>query len=172
MRNKNGYTLVEVLLVIVILSIVLIILIPLIISVVSKSKKQVFVETVNSYLDKVEDKYKKDSSVNTIPKEGVYVYNIQTDLNVANDKYQGYILLDARDTDNIKYYIFINNNEYQINNYCVGRTCVSEGSRPTIYSSDKYDAAKWTIKSELNACSLIVGNDTTCKNKQGYNLAQ
>lgn len=98
MKNKNGFTLVELLAVIVVLAIILVLAIPNVLESLSSSKKKNFDNYTNKIVKAVEEEgVKKQLSGNSEP---VQVYNIETDLGLASTgNYKGVAIVDKSDAN-------------------------------------------------------------------------
>ncbi|MDE6141586.1 MAG: cadherin-like beta sandwich domain-containing protein, partial [Bacilli bacterium] len=82
-RKQNGFTLVELLAVIVILAIIMIIAIPAVIEALNKSRKQTFFEYAQSIRMKAEQQYIQDLDLNK-ERTDCYVYDIKTDIGLGD----------------------------------------------------------------------------------------
>ncbi len=115
MNNKKGFTLVELLAVIVILAIIMIIAIPAVLSTMETARKKSLVEYANKAVLKAEEKY-TTRSLEGLPIRGVIVYDIVSDFDFNNTgDYKGYVLIDATETDKRSFYVYLYDNSYLIN---------------------------------------------------------
>ena len=166
MRKKNGFTLVELLAVIVVLALIMIIAIPAVLDTMNKSRRQLFVEYAEKVLIAAQTQYVTDSSLGNIAGAGYYVYDIKTDLGLQSvGSYKGYIVVNAIDVDKPQYYITLYDNNYQM---------VSVNS----VSLDKLDNEVYAFgkgtevpQSAKAACALVAGANTDCYNHDGYKIA-
>lgn len=80
MKKKNGFTLVELLAVIVVLAIIMIIAIPSVLDVMNTARKKAFVMYVDKIVTAVQAQYLYDANGGAIQGAGFYVYDITSDL--------------------------------------------------------------------------------------------
>ena len=168
MKKRNGFTLVELLAVIVVLAIIMIIAIPAVLDIMTNAKKQAFVEAVDKYVTAVQTQYMADSGMGQIPGAGFYVYNIQTDLGLSTTgNYQGFVVVDATNPDSIEYHASLRDNNFMIVNWPV------MGSKmPTKENIGNYVATTWSQKAStaVKACEDVTHSSNACMNRNGYYL--
>ena len=167
MKKRNGFTLIELLAVIVVLAIIMILAIPTVLDVMNNARKQSFVIAVDKYVTAVQQQYLSDANFDVIPGAGVYVYNIKTDLGLnSTGNNQGYVIVDARDKDNVQYIIAMHdNNYYLIHN-------VTQLKLPEKNSAAIRSYNGWDIANELDACHKALNTTSVqCMNKRGQILA-
>ncbi len=82
-KKRNGFTLVELLAVIIILAIIMIIAIPAVIESLNKSRKQTFFEYAQNVRMKAEQQYIQDLDLNK-ERTDCYVYDIKTDIGLGD----------------------------------------------------------------------------------------
>ena len=113
-KNKNGFTLVELLAVIVILAIIMVLAIPSVLSVMTTAKQKSFVEYITKVYSAAEKKYLSDQLFGG--KQACIVYQVKTDLGLENTgSYDGFVLIGSKDIDgNPQYYITLWNDEYKV----------------------------------------------------------
>ena len=107
MEKNKGFTLVELLAVIVILAIIMIIAIPAVLNTMETAKKKSMVEFAQKAMNKAEEKYYESitmgKSMNTGADQNCIVYDISKDLGINNTgDYYGFVsiqITDAIDTD-------------------------------------------------------------------------
>ncbi len=113
-RKKSGFTLVELLAVIVILAIIMIIAIPSVLEIMTTAKQKSFVEYITKVYTAAQDKYMSDQLFNG--DASCIVYKVKTDLGLSNTgTYDGFVLIGSKDKDgDQKYYITLWNDEYKV----------------------------------------------------------
>ena len=112
MNNKKGFTLVELLAVIVILAIIMVIAIPSILSTMGTAKKKSFVEFANKAALKAQEKY-TSRSLEGLPVRGTIIYDIAKDLDLSNiGDYKGYVIVDATESNSTGFYVYLYDSEY------------------------------------------------------------
>ena len=165
MNRKGSIGIVPILTVLVILSIISIIVIPTMLKGYNNMKKEIFVQHVNEIIDNAHNVYLASNSDKSL---GIHIYNIDTDLNNKDIMYKGYVVIDSRNINNIRYYIFINNKNYQL--------VYKDVTDNKVSTSDLayYDSGKWlNIKNEYEACRTIESDISyDCLNREGYTIAQ
>ena len=112
--KEKGFTLVELLAVIVILGIILIITIPTILNVMGSAKKKSFEVYANKSIKSANEKYYQGVMTGS-PYSECIVYNIKNDLNIPDTgKYDGYILINLGTND---LYLTLYDEDYYIAGY-------------------------------------------------------
>ena len=114
MKNK-GFTLVELLAVIVILAIIMIIAIPAVLNTMDSARRKSFIEFANKAILKAEEKYTL-RNLEGLPVSGVIVYDIVNDLDLSNTgDYKGYVIVDATESSNKGLYIYLYDKTFLLN---------------------------------------------------------
>lgn len=113
MSNRKGFTLVELLAVVVILSIILLIAVPSVSRIISKSKDNAYISTAKAYIGAARYKYLLEHNDNNI-----IVYDV-TELKVDKEKspynkkiIDGAVVVKKDSKSNIKYYIYLVDEDY------------------------------------------------------------
>ncbi len=121
MKKKNGFTLVELLAVIVVLAIIMIIAIPSVLDVMNSARKSSFVLYCEKVVTAVQTQFTYDNSLGNLHGAGLYVYDIGTDLSLTSTgSYVGYVVVDNRNTVNPPHFIlYMHDNNYEIYNWDV-----------------------------------------------------
>lgn len=166
MRKKNGFTLVELLAVIVVLAIIMILTIPSVLGTVNTARKKTFAMYVDKVLTNVQEQYMYDANGGSIKGAGWYVYSIKTDLGLpTTGSYDGYVTVNATDVDNPKYIIELFDNNYMLNYYNITDFGMPDADSERILPYDK-DAVK---TNPYAACQAAQGNaGQSCYTKDGY----
>lgn len=169
MRNKNGFTLVELLAVIVVLAIIMVIAIPSVMEVMNSARKSSFVLYAEKVIKDTQISYVYDSGGGgTISGAGYFVYDITSDLGYASTgEYKGYIIVNATDVDNPEYILYLYDKNYMITNYNVTKFGMPTVDGGQIYSLDQAAVNKVAGSSAL-ACEATAGTGVSCYNKNGY----
>ncbi len=150
MYKKNGFTLVELLAVIVILAIIMIIAIPAVLDTMTTAKKNAFIE----YIDKIGNETEKTSLSNELlsgSQDKCVIYNIKTDLGLSSTgNYEGYSIID---NDSV-YIVSIHDDEYMVNGIKYGSKIDTDSLE--VYDSSK--ASKFTVSSicDLSSCNSCI----------------
>lgn len=174
MKKKNGFTLVELLAVIVVLAIIMIIAIPSVLDVMNSARKSSFVLYVDKVVTAVQTQYMYDANGGSIAGAGYYVYDITQDLNLTSTgSYKGYVVVDASNVDNVQYIVFLYDNNYQLLSYNV-----SEHGMPTVETGELQSYTAATVAEHASnayrAChywipALENGDEAgECYNRKGY----
>lgn len=98
----HGFTLVELLAVIVVLGIIMIIAIPSVLNTLETSKRKTFLEYVQKIYSTTHAKWLQETSMDggVYEGEGMYVYNIRTDLDLSSTgSFGGYVLINSHESD-------------------------------------------------------------------------
>jgi type IV pilus assembly protein PilA len=164
MKKKNGFTLVELLAVIVVLALLMVIAIPAVLDVMNQARRSTFIEMATKVITNTMTQYTYDAHA-TIAGAGVYVYDITQDLgSISTGSYQGYVVVDATDVDNPRYILTMWDNNYQIVNYDTSRGLPTEnsGELTSVTSATKAYTA-------VDVCTAVNASGS-CYNRQGYLL--
>ncbi len=107
MKKNKGFTLVELLAVIVILAIIMVITIPSVLDVLSSARKRAFVQYVDKVVGLSQKKYLEAATLgqsSTI----CYIYNIESDLGLDNTgDFKGFVLVAPTDDSNYQYWVLL-----------------------------------------------------------------
>lgn len=168
MRKKNGFTLVELLAVIVVLALIMVLTIPAVLNIMNNSRRNTFVLYAKDVIRLVQTEYVQDSS-QTIAGAGYYVYDITTDLGkLDHGGYWGYVVVDATDVDNARYILSMWDNNYQIINYDTSRGLPNvDSAELTAFSKETVEA---NANSPLKVCAAAAGSNGVCYNRNGLKL--
>ena len=94
-NSEKGFTLVELLAVIVILAIIMLIAIPSVLNVMTTAKRQAFKEYIDKVALATQNKYTESQLYNNVT-PSVVIYNIEKDLGLTSTgEYKGYTLVDS-----------------------------------------------------------------------------
>ena len=151
MKNNKGFTLVELLAVIVILAIIMIIAIPAVLQVMQTARRKSFIEYAMKVTGEAQKVYLTDQM--TYNTGSCVLYNIKTDLGLNNTgDYDGYVVV-KNTNDKQKIYITLHDNEYMI--YGVEQNSLDEAEVQKYNSNENLsknnilsiaDCATYTIK--------------------------
>ncbi len=172
MRKKNGFTLVELLAVIVVLAIIMIIAIPSVLDTMNNARRKTFVIYAEKIFKSTQEQYTMDSQ-STIPGAGVYIYNIKTDLGTADTgSYEGFVIVDAENVDDPQYIIYLWDNNYMIFNYNVNASGGFPDPTDTQVVQGFNAGTVASFNSEYPACINYLGDTRVaaggfCMNRQG-----
>ena len=113
-KFAKGFTLVELLAIIVILAIIMIVAIPATLDYITVSKKKTFIE----YVDKIYQSTRTEVANLELKDEeidGCKVFYIKKDLNLANTgEFDGFVLVKVGTNDDYEYYIVMHDDDYTI----------------------------------------------------------
>ena len=105
-RRLRGFTLVELLVIIVILALIMLIAIPSVLNAVEVSKKNAFMEYADKVVDLAEKKNITSDMENSKSSIKCTIYNIKSDLGLSNTgNYEGYILVKTTDVNEDDEYV-------------------------------------------------------------------
>ena len=170
MRRKNGFTLVELLAVIVVLAIIMIIAIPAVLEILSNTRKKTFAMSVNKYVTAAQSQYLSDANLGSIQGAGLYVYNIASDLGLSGvGANQGYIVVDARNADSIEYYAFLRDNYYMLVQYPIMANKMPDKDNLQIVPFASGDWSRLAANEKV-ACDQIGGQGSVCRNRNGWEI--
>lgn len=112
MKKNNGFTLVELLAVIVILAIIMIIAIPSVLNIVTTGRIKSFETYAKKAVLATEQKNTEEEMMQVISGKGIYTYNIKEDLDLSNTgSYEGYIVVDDCTQEDKQYYVYLADGE-------------------------------------------------------------
>ncbi len=172
MRKKNGFTLVELLAVIVVLAIIMIIAIPSVLDTMNNARRKTFVLEAQKVFKSTQEQYTMDSQ-SSIPGAGVYIYNIKTDLGTTDTgNYLGFVIVDAEDVDNPQYIIYLWDNNYMLFNYNVNASGGFPDPTDTSTVQGFNSSTVAQFNSEYPACNNYLGDSRVsagafCMNRHG-----
>lgn len=157
MKKKDGFTLVELLAVIVVLALIMVIVLPNVLNSISSARKESFYLYAQNLQGKATAKYTQDLDLN---KENTdcAVYDISKDLNIGNTgKYEGWVKVNrvAVSSGNLVATAKISNAKLSDVYYCV--TSSGSCTPNETYSFDEG-------KTEVNISKTIGENDKLCYN--------
>ncbi len=168
MKKKNGFTLVELLAVIVVLAIIMIIAIPSVLDVMNTARKKAFVMYVDKIVTAVQAQYVYDANGGAIQGAGFYVYDITSDLKLnSTGSYRGYVTVNATDVDNPEYIVELYDNNYMVHAYNVSKRGMPEANDPLVFPFKDESVAK----TNYAACQAAAANPTpavSCYTREGY----
>ena len=108
MRKTKGFTLIEILTVIIILAIIMLITIPSVLSVLTRTNTKSFIHYYERVFNQAEKKYTEDIANSLIDEDACIIYSIKTELGFDNTgTFDGYVLIDS---EGDKYITLFNNN--------------------------------------------------------------
>lgn len=167
MRKKNGFTLVELLAVIVVLAIIMVIAIPSVLDTMNSARRSAFIEYAMKVVRDTQNNYVTDSQTK-IPGAGIYIYDIANDLGyTSHGNYEGYVVVNAKDdVDKPSYILFLHDPNYMVTNWNV-----TTSSYPTEDGLLVYDqaAASAVMGNPVKVCNTVTGDTTTpCMNRNNY----
>ena len=166
-KNKNGFTLVELLVVIVVLALIMIITIPAVLDVMDDTRRNAFVLYAQKVVKDTQTQYVYDSNIGNAGGSGVYVYDITSDIGyTSTGNYRGYVVVNAS-TAGTQYILFLYDNNYAIANWNV-----NVKGDPTTSNLQNYSGTLYTQNfiSPKVACQQAAGAGATCQNRNGYIL--
>lgn len=176
MKKKNGFTLVELLAVIVVLALIMVIAIPSVLDTMASSRRSTFQEYITKVVTNTETLYTSDSSENgNIAGAGVYVYNIQNDLGyTTTGGYKGYVVVNAEDVDDPHFFVYLWDSNYMTLAWDVtaskmpaadDKTAIQSLNKESVAGLNEFEACK---QSSLGGTA----NGDNCYNRQGYRIVQ
>lgn len=169
MKKKNGFTLVELLAVIVVLAIIMIIAIPSVLDVMNNARKSSFVLYVDKVVTAVQTQYTYDANGGAIAGAGYYVYDITKDLNLTTTgSYKGYVIVNAMDVDNVEYWVSLYDSNYQILTYNIAWGMPTVNTKELVpYKSQQADGKTIEITNSYDACQNVA-QGADCYTRNGY----
>ena len=190
MSTRKGFTLVELLAVIVVLAIIMIIAIPAVLNTMKIASLKSFSNYYFKIYREVEKKYIEDSSFGKLSRatgESIYIYDIEKDLNIpSTGSFHGFVSVHITSGD--PYYdVFLYNDDYALimnnceskeltNDRIVTREFAEKKLNDTLpfreYTTlDKFDKMLWAeLENEFRFC--ITENLTIFDATDGHQLGQ
>ena len=115
MKKKNGFTLVELLAVIVILAVIMIIAIPSVLDTVTVSRKKSFSSYARKAVLATETINTEEEMMQKITGRGIYTYSVKEDLGLSTTgSYEGYIVVDNCTQSEKQYYVYLADGDYMV----------------------------------------------------------
>lgn len=140
----RGFTLVELLAVIVILAIIMIIAIPSVLTTLTVAEKKSFVEYADKIRNVAEKEILEEEINGTRVQTECFIYDITEDFDFNTGKFKGYILIKEENKEK-KYYISMYNDKYMLVTYNMTDGINYKGKKKSIddsledYSADRDD---------------------------------
>lgn len=157
-KIQKGFTLVELLAVIVILALIMIIAIPSVLNTLETSRRKTFVEFADKSVALTQKQYTQDQMTGVTSLNECYIYNIETDLDLNNTgSFKGWVLLNPVDN---KMYITLYNDNYVLIAYDYSNTNLKMIDYVTTRSSEN---EPYLTKENLCAQSTC----DSCTEKEG-----
>ena len=122
-KRRNGFTLVELLAVIVILAIIMIIAIPSVLDTLTTARKKTFLEYIDKVAASTQTKYAEDTLKGEVSSSSNVMYDIKKDLGFSSTGgFEGYSLITAEK----EIYITLHNEEYSVYGVKWGNVDISD----------------------------------------------
>lgn len=184
MKKKNGFTLVELLAVIVVLAIIMIIAIPSVLDVMNNARRSSFALYIEKVVTAVQTQYVYDANAGSISGAGYYVYDIKNDLSLTSTgDYNGYVVVDAKTygVDNVHYYINMYDSNYMIIGWDVVDAGMPEADDENAIRPYQAGDVNEKISTQVRACKTSIANtlgdgtsvdNIECYNRKGYKLSE
>lgn len=152
MKKKNGFTLVELLAVIVILAIIMVIAIPSVLNIVTTGRVKSFETYAKKTVLATEQKNTEEEMTQAISGKGIYTYSIKEDLDLSNTgSYEGYVVVDDCTQEDKQYYVYLADGEnmaYDFHDTDNARITESENFKT-------YNEEEW--KSKAGSKEIVAG---------------
>lgn len=169
MKKKNGFTLVELLAVIVVLAIIMIIAIPSVLDVMNTARKKGFVMYIDKAVTAVQGQYVYDANSGAIKGAGHYVYDITRDLGTLSaGDYRGYVTVDASDVDHPEYYIELWDSNYMTHAWNVSKFGIPEPNDATAVQPYNSESVATTDYAACQATAANPASPLSCYTREGY----
>ena len=118
MKNKKGFTLVELLAVIVILGVIMIIAIPSVLNTLESSRKSTFSLYAKKVVVAAEKTNYQEELQQKITGKGIYTYDIKEDLDFnSTGNYEGYVVIDNCTENEKQFYLYLNDGTNMVYDY-------------------------------------------------------
>ncbi len=147
--NKKGFTLVELLAVIVVLAIIMVIAVPSVLNSMNAARQSSFLVYAEKMINSAQAKYQSDSLVNTMPQE--YCYNLSELTDNESSQYKGFVHIQGAATSKPTYKVIMFDSTYSVG--IVTDTTIGDKAGGLTFSDIE------TIKTKLGDNSLYDGGD-------------
>jgi prepilin-type N-terminal cleavage/methylation domain-containing protein len=165
--KRKGFTLVELLAVIVIIALLIVVAVPITNTAINEGKKKSFAKYVDKLYFDVLSQYEADKAANLRSSYSCYIYDIKKDLGLDNTKnYTGYVVV-VPTSSKPQVYFTIHDKSYYIKHYkYIKEETDSDDDKKTIleviekYSSKDYvDNLRNFVDDDLG-CSSVIANSS------------
>ena len=152
-RVSKGFTLVELLAVIVILAIIMLIAIPAVLNTLTAAKRKSFVEYVDKIFLITQKQVVEEETMGN-PVVGCKTYYIKKDLGLTSTgSYDGYVLVKNDGFNDIAYYITLHDDEYKVESYLYDGSLDTENLE-YYNSEDEVDNMLACASAGCSSCSM------------------
>lgn len=153
--NKKGFTLVELLAVIVVLAIIMVIAVPSVLNSMNAARQSSFLVYAEKMINSAQAKYQSDSLVNTMPQE--YCYNLSELTDNESSQYKGYVHIQGAATSKPTYKVIMFDSTYSIG--LTDESGLDEDKKIGDILGGLTFTQIETLKSKLGDNSLYAGGD-------------
>ena len=172
MKKNKGFTIIEILAVIVLLALIMILVIPAIVNIVNNAKKESFYLYANSVYEKAVNKYVQSENDASRSSINCSVYRIPEDLDIPNSgDYQGWVKVEREAKGsgnyNLSLSLYNENGLYSVK-YC---TKLNADCNPEDVSNNDatFDSNYWEVP-EDNTGKNLTGTTISLTKPEGYHL--
>ena len=174
--NKKGFTLVELLAVIVILGVLLMIAVPAVQNVIRNSRKKSFESAAKLALENVETMASAEKTSNNLTECYVSIKSIDLERGSFGKDAVGIIIVDSDGKGKIGIY----NNEYEVKNGALGTdpngnslvSATAVKTKPSTPTIDKNYSITLTADNDINSVTKTIDTTTTTINKCTWYTAE
>ncbi len=139
-KKNNGFTLVELLAVIVILAIIMILSIPSVLDTVTTSRKRSFSTYAKKVVLATEQTNTAEEMAQNITGRGIYTYSIKDDIGLSGTgSYDGYVVVDDCTESEKQYYVYLEDGSFMVYDF-------HDKDNAEVLNSDKfgdYEEDEW-----------------------------